>query len=344
MRQRSKVFWVLCTASAIVLIAGGLAHLMYPIVLSGALASAQAFFSSRLAAMTGRTGVMCLLMGAVLGIEMLTVGWRSSSLFRLFFQRSKSAIVDNLYFFYVLLKVSNFAEIGLTFGLSILASRVITYASSYYGWTRIELPSAGAFQLAIGFGMYWLLYTFFGYWGHRLMHHPLFWHLHRFHHAATELNIVTVFRQHPVEPVVLGLLGVVSPLIFFNASDDILFVAFLVGTTVDLLAHSQLPWSYGWLGRWIVASPRVHQIHHSIDEEHRDLHFSSCPLWDHLFGTWYKGTNAPSGFGIPDLAYEARPLRQLVLDTLIFYRDLTRWLVLPIRYLPSFRSDLPSIQ
>src|SRR4029077_11313490 len=145
----------------------------------------------------------------------------------------------------------------------------------------------------------WFAFTFVGYWGHRLTHMPIVWHLHRFHHAATELNILTVFRQHPVEHTVLLLVGLVSPLVFFNVSDEILFIAFLWSTAFDLLAHSQLQWGYGWFGRWIVASPIVHQIHHSIDDEHRDLNFSNAPLWDHMFGTWYQGEKPPSGFGVP---------------------------------------------
>jgi len=103
--------------------------------------------------------------------------------------------------------------------------------------------------------------SFAQYWGHRLVHTPLFWHLHRFHHAATELNVLTTFRQHPLEPVVLGFLSLVSPLIFFNVPQRVLLIYFFIGTISDLLAHSQLSWEYGWIGRWVVQSPRFHQVH-----------------------------------------------------------------------------------
>jgi sterol desaturase/sphingolipid hydroxylase (fatty acid hydroxylase superfamily) len=275
---------------------------------------------------SGRTPELMLLIVTVLILETAVVGWGNSSLFRLAFRRRRSAVVDLLFLGAVLLGLVGIVEIVLTLGASIATTRFINWVLAHYGWSRINLPSDGPWQLAAGFSIYWLAVTFFEYWGHRLMHVPWFWPLHRFHHAATELNIITVFRQHPVEPMVLGFLAIVSPLIFFNVPNEILLVYFVWGTTFDLLAHSQLPWGFGWFGRWIVASPRVHQIHHSIDAEHRDMHFSKCPLWDHLFGTWYRGAKAPVEYGIPDNAYEVRPFRQFAYDAMTFYLGAVRGL------------------
>jgi hypothetical protein len=101
-----------------------------------------------------------------------------------------------------------------------------------------------------------------------------------------------------------------------------LFAVFVfINLTIGQLQHSELPWSFGWFGRWVVTSPQVHQIHHSIDEEHRDHNFSNCPLWDQLFGTWYGGPNRPSAYGIADQAHVERPRTQWLIDVWIFYRD-----------------------
>jgi sterol desaturase/sphingolipid hydroxylase (fatty acid hydroxylase superfamily) len=286
----------------------------------------------------GRLGTLVVL---VLVVDAFFLGWRGSSLFRLIFSRRKSAIVDISYFVLMLLNVTAFFEIAFTLGASVLASKFIAWVSSHYGWSRITLPSDGVFEIAGGLAVYWLMTSFVQYWGHRLMHTPIFWHLHRFHHAATELNTVTAFRIHPLESVVLRPLLLVSPLIFFNIPGPILLVYFFLGTISDLLAHSQLPWTFGAIGRWLIQSPRVHQVHHSIEDEHQNLHFSICPLWDHLFGTWYKGTKLPSKFGIPDPAYEARPLTQFVLDVWIFYVGLARWICLPLRRLGLTGTSSP---
>jgi sterol desaturase/sphingolipid hydroxylase (fatty acid hydroxylase superfamily) len=280
----------------------------------------------------GRIGALVAL---VLIVDVFFLGWKRSSLFRLIFNRSKSATLDSLYFVIVLLNLTAFIEIAFTLGISIEISEFIAWVSSYYSWSRITLPTHGIIEIAGSFAIYWLMMSFVQYWGHRLMHTPLFWHAHRFHHAATELNAITAFRVNPVETVVLRPLLLVSPLIFFNIPASILLMYFVLGTISDLLAHSQLPWGYGWIGRWLIQSPRVHQVHHSVENEHQDLHFSVCPLWDHLFGTWYKGTRQPSKFGIKDSAYEVRPLTQFVLDVWIFYTNIARWVCSPLQRLTT---------
>jgi sterol desaturase/sphingolipid hydroxylase (fatty acid hydroxylase superfamily) len=309
---------------AIVLIAGVVGWLA-PSSASDGVWAILGFVGRRIqTAFTGKKLETGLVVAAGLGFEIALVGWRNSSVFRLVFARRWSAIIDISVFGATMMGFSEILTIILTFGISVETGRLINWIVSHYGWTRIALPSEGVLPLATGFGIYWLLTTFVGYWGHRLMHTPYLWHLHRFHHAATELNMITMFRQHPVEPLVLNFLSVVSPLLFFDVSDQILFIYLLVGTTVDLLAHSHLPWTYGWIGSWIFLSPRVHQVHHSVEDEHRDLHFSSCPLWDRLFGTWYTGMKKPVSYGVPDNQYEHRPLRQFFVDALEFYAAIAR--------------------
>jgi sterol desaturase/sphingolipid hydroxylase (fatty acid hydroxylase superfamily) len=269
----------------------------------------------------------------VLAFEPFVIGWKNSSIARLLLHRRWTAMLDCLWLAVTLFNLAFFLEVIFTFGGSILLSRFFGWVSSHYQWTRLTLPSDGIFEIAFSLSIFWLVTSFVQYWGHRLMHTALFWHLHRFHHAATELNMITVFRVHPVEPVALQFVTVVSPLAFLNVPDQIILLYFPVAVVADLLAHSQLRWDYGWLGRWVIQSPRVHQVHHSIDEEHQDLHFSNCPLWDHLFGTWYNGTKQPSSFGISDPAYELRPLTQLLGDAWIFYANLTCWIVSSVQRL-----------
>jgi sterol desaturase/sphingolipid hydroxylase (fatty acid hydroxylase superfamily) len=244
----------------------------------------------------------------------------------LFVHRSWSAILDGLCLVYVLFQLTFFLQVILTLGGSILVSRFLTWVSSHYHWTRLTLPSEGILEIAFSLSVYWLTVSFVGYWGHRFLHTPLLWPLHRFHHAATELNMITAYRQHPVESVATGFFSLVSPFIFLNVPDQVIFPFFVWGIVAGLLEHSQLPWEYGWVGRWVIGSPRYHQIHHSIDEEHQNLHFGS-PLWDRLFGTYYKGTKEPSGFGTADHAYELRPVTQFAWDAWIFYSNVLGWLV-----------------
>jgi sterol desaturase/sphingolipid hydroxylase (fatty acid hydroxylase superfamily) len=124
-------------------------------------------------------------------------------------------------------------------------------------------------------------------------------------------------------------------MIILRVPDSVLLVSVVAGNFINFCQHSELPWNWGWIGRWIFGSPLVHQIHHSIDEEHRDTNFCNCPLWDHVFGTWYDGTKMPSGYGIPDPAYQRAPFRQFLSDGWVLYARLGSWLISPFRKLAT---------
>jgi sterol desaturase/sphingolipid hydroxylase (fatty acid hydroxylase superfamily) len=214
-------------------------------------------------------------------------------------------------------------EYVFTFGIAFAIAKLTDAASARYEWVRWEPPSQGVLPVIAGFVVFYLFSSFIGYWQHRLMHWRWFWQLHRFHHAATEFNILTTFRVNPAEAITV--LPAVLPLFFVKVPSAGLFAVFVVANQLlAMLQHSSLPWTLGWLGRWVITAPTIHQVHHSIDPEHRDKNFSNCPLWDHMFGTWYGGSNRPSGYGIPDPAHVQRPLTQWLIDVWIFYRDVAR--------------------
>jgi sterol desaturase/sphingolipid hydroxylase (fatty acid hydroxylase superfamily) len=273
-----------------------------------------------------------ILLGVLLliGAEALFRDWEKTAMYRLFFRRSMSAKIDIAYYLIQTAGIAAILEIVFSFGIALAGSRLADYASNQLSWARITLPSDGIIQIAFSFVVYWIATGLFGYWIHRLYHSSLFWQVHRFHHAAPELNFITAYRLHPLESF-LRAFEFLSPMIILKIPDSVLLVALVAGNFVNFCQHSELPWDWGWIGRWIFGSPLVHQLHHSIDEEHRDTNFSNCPLWDHVFGTWYDGKKMPSGYGIPDLAYEQQPFRQFLRDGWILYMRLGALLLEPVR-------------
>jgi sterol desaturase/sphingolipid hydroxylase (fatty acid hydroxylase superfamily) len=272
----------------------------------------------------GPGGQMILFTLFLMVLELFFLSWEKTTVFLVFVQRKMTALSDFglviAYFTPVKLAAEYFFSFGLAYGGAKLADTLATRLD----WARWELPSSSVLGVLAGFSIYFLASTFASYWQHRLMHWRWFWYLHRFHHATPELNIFTGFRENPATAF-FNLLPALSPLVLLKVPSAGLFASFfLVFQIISSLQHSQLPWSLGWFGRWIMVSPQAHQIHHSIDEEHRDLNFSVCPLWDHLFGTWYYGSNLPSAYGIPDPSHVERPLIQWLIDVWIFYRDLAR--------------------
>jgi sterol desaturase/sphingolipid hydroxylase (fatty acid hydroxylase superfamily) len=267
---------------------------------------------------------------ALIGGETLFRDWEKTAMYRLFFRRRMSAKVDIVYYLVQFTGIAAVLEVIFSFGIALGGSRLADYVSNQLSWARIALPADNVLEIAFSFTVYWIATGLFGYWIHRLYHSSLFWQVHRFHHAAPELNFITAYRLHPLESF-LRALEFLSPMIFLKVPDSVLLVAVVAGNFINFCQHSELPWDWGWIGRWIFGSPVVHQLHHSIDAEHRDVNFSNCPLWDHVFGTWYDGSKMPSGYGIPDNPYEEQPFRQFLRDGWTLYMRLGAFLLQPVR-------------
>ncbi|RMH69879.1 MAG: fatty acid hydroxylase family protein [Actinomyces sp.] len=140
---------------------------------------------------------------------------------------------------------------------------------------------------------------FLRYWAHRLQHrNRILWRFHAMHHTATEFTVITGRRIHPVEKIV-DLTIVTVPLALVGASLPELVAGIVVVRLIDLPQHSMLDWTYGPVGRWLLFSPVGHRIHHSPHRHQWDTNFGDlCPLWDHLFGTWYDGDDVNTEIGL----------------------------------------------
>ena len=123
---------------------------------------------------------------------------------------------------------------------------------------------------------------------HLLMHKiPVLWRLHRVHHADRDVDVSTAIRFHPVE-IALSMLikiGVVYAL-GAPALAVILFEIVLNGCAMFNHANIRL----GKLDRalrWIVVTPDMHRIHHSVHRKETDSNYGfNLPWWDRLFGTY----------------------------------------------------------
>lgn len=141
---------------------------------------------------------------------------------------------------------------------------------------------------------------------------PFLWRFHAIHHSANILTPLTLYRIHCVEMainscrslLVIGGLsgvfiyifdGVIKPVDILGAS----VFSFLFHLAGSNLRHSSVWLGYGWLEKLLI-SPAQHQIHHSVELEHRDKNFgATLAVWDVLFGSWLcsKGESV-SAFGL----------------------------------------------
>jgi sterol desaturase/sphingolipid hydroxylase (fatty acid hydroxylase superfamily) len=127
------------------------------------------------------------------------------------------------------------------------------------------------------------------YLQHVLFHAvPVLWRLHRMHHADLEFDVSTGLRFHPIE-ILLSMLikfAVIAAL-GVPALAVLIFEVLLNATSMFNHSNVRLAGAIDHLLRWIVVTPEMHRVHHSILARETNSNFGfNLPWWDRLFGTY----------------------------------------------------------
>jgi sterol desaturase/sphingolipid hydroxylase (fatty acid hydroxylase superfamily) len=127
------------------------------------------------------------------------------------------------------------------------------------------------------------------YLQHVLFHAvPALWRLHRMHHADLEFDVTTGTRFHPIEMLLsMGIkLGVIAAL-GAPAMGVLLFEVLLNATSMFNHSNARMPVRLDRVLRWLVVTPDMHRVHHSILARETNSNFGfNLPWWDRLFGTY----------------------------------------------------------
>lgn len=127
------------------------------------------------------------------------------------------------------------------------------------------------------------------YGQHVLFHRvPLFWWVHRVHHADLDYDVTTGIRFHTVEIVMSGIVKLAA-LVLLGASPLAVLLFEIQLNATSLFNHSnvRLPPGLDRLLRLVVVTPDMHRVHHSVIRQETDSNFGfSLPWWDYLFGTY----------------------------------------------------------
>lgn len=127
------------------------------------------------------------------------------------------------------------------------------------------------------------------YLQHVLFHAvPALWRLHRMHHADLEIDVTTGARFHPIEILIsIGIkLGVVVAL-GAPAVAVLAFEILLNATSMFNHSNVRMPRPLDRVLRWMVVTPDMHRVHHSIVARETNSNFGfNLPWWDRLFGTY----------------------------------------------------------
>jgi sterol desaturase/sphingolipid hydroxylase (fatty acid hydroxylase superfamily) len=163
------------------------------------------------------------------------------------------------------------------------------------------------------------------YLQHVLFHAvPALWRLHRMHHADLEVDVTTGVRFHPIEILLsMGIkLGVVAA--FGMPAVAVLIFEVLLNAT-SMFNHGNVRLSAGLdrALRWIVVTPEMHRIHHSMTPRETNSNFGfNLPWWDRLFGT-YRAAPAAGQEGMTLGIEQFRDPSELRLDRMLLqpFRD-----------------------
>lgn len=117
---------------------------------------------------------------------------------------------------------------------------------------------------------------------------PALWRLHRVHHADLDFDVTTGARFHTLE-IVLSMLIKFAVIMVLGppVAAVIVFEVLLNATSMFNHSNVRLPRSIDRMLRWLVVTPDMHRVHHSVEEDETNSNFGfNLPWWDRLFGTY----------------------------------------------------------
>lgn len=154
------------------------------------------------------------------------------------------------------------------------------------GWGLLHLvhgPTWSEFVLSI------LAFDLAIYLQHVMFHAvPALWRLHQVHHADLDLDVTTGLRFHTLE--------IVLSAFFKLAVVVVLGPSALAVITFEVLLNASAMFNHGnvrmpaWLDRrlrWIIVTPDMHRVHHSVIRRETNSNFGfNLPWWDFILGTY----------------------------------------------------------
>jgi sterol desaturase/sphingolipid hydroxylase (fatty acid hydroxylase superfamily) len=223
-----------------------------------------------------------LILSACFLIDLIFIGYNKSAMANIL--KPNKSTKSDIYIFIIGL-------MGLRHYFVMFSFLLVGYFSA--GWIDSKLAfnwlhsiDSAILQLII----YMLAYDFLDYWIHRCAHRvSWWWEVHRFHHSATNFNIITVARSHPLDLAFADFI-VIIPMALMGVPIEQLLIIAVFRSMLGKLQHSMIDWNFGILGKYIFMSPVAHRIHHSPYPEHWDKHYGHTFIfWDRMFGTYYDG-------------------------------------------------------
>ncbi|NJR63513.1 MAG: sterol desaturase family protein [Cyanobacteria bacterium CRU_2_1] len=117
---------------------------------------------------------------------------------------------------------------------------------------------------------------------------PTLWRLHKVHHADRDFDVTTGLRFHPIEILLsMGIKIAAILLLGAPAVAVLIFEILLNATAMFNHGNVSLPPLLDRRLRWVVVTPDMHRVHHSVIPRETNSNYGfNLPWWDYLFGTY----------------------------------------------------------
>ena len=127
-------------------------------------------------------------------------------------------------------------------------------------------------------------------WLQHVMVHavPALWRLHRVHHADLDYDLTTGTRFHPLEIVLsMGIKFATIALLGAPVLAVVVFEVLLSACATFNHGNIRLPDGVDSALRWLLVTPDMHRVHHSVEDDETNSNFGfNLSWWDRLFGTY----------------------------------------------------------
>jgi sterol desaturase/sphingolipid hydroxylase (fatty acid hydroxylase superfamily) len=210
----------------------------------------------------------------------------------------------------------------------LLAVQFASYRALEFGALPGLLSSAMLpFWLAVLLGVLALDLVIYGQ--HRLFHKlPWLWRLHAVHHSDQDFDVSLAVRFHPLEALLSMAIKLTA--IALLAPPAIAVLAFELLLSIGaLLTHTrlQLPRGLERVARWLIITPSMHRLHHSVEIRLQQRNFGSLlAVWDYIFGSATHASDAAESTlaeASPDYAVAVTPAPAGVHGSELFLNTVT---------------------
>ncbi len=167
-----------------------------------------------------------------------------------------------------------------------MAPVAFAFVCAEKGWGILNLLEwNGWLELALAV----IALDFFIWLQHVMVHAiPIFWRLHRMHHADLDYDVTTGARFHPIE-ILLSFCIKFGVIALLGASPVAVLIFEVILNAMAMFNHAnyRLPLGLDAVLRLLVVTPDMHRVHHSTIPQECNSNFGfNLSIWDRIFGTY----------------------------------------------------------